>query len=548
MIKMNINRKKFIEKFIKIKSKNGDIINLQLNHGQEKLYNLIKNEVQKNKPIRIIILKPRQIGFSTLIEALNFTNTMFRFNTNTGIITHSDEATNNLYNMTKLMYEKMPKELRPETKYSNAKELVFDKEDGTGLKSSIKCMTAGSKGVGRSSTFTNLHISELAFWPKNKKEILNGLLQTVPDLPNTSVIIESTANGFDFFKELWDKSVKGENDFIPLFVGWNEMLEYQMKYDGFELTEEEKLLKSVYNLTNEQLSWRRYTIKNKCGNDVNQFKQEYPICAEEAFLTTGSCIFDREKILSRINCLKHPIKIGDFSYIYENEKIVSYEWINKQNGCIKIYEDVSDGYPYVLGGDTAGIGSDSYCGDVINNVTSNQCATLEILNDEIEYTRQMYCLGKYYNDALISIENNYSTYPTKELYRLDYTKQYIRVIDNSINVKIQDKLGWWTSISTRPVLLGYLVKFVQEEINKINDKETLLQMLTLVKKKNGKKEAEDGYHDDRVISLGIAHQSRDQQIYIVETKSKEKTITWPSELENDDDFSNYGDYDGIMEW
>ena len=83
-------------------------------------------------------------------------------------------------------------------------------------------MTAGSGGVGRSYTFTNLHISELAFWPGNKKETMTGLLQAVPNLPDTMIIVESTANGFEYFKEIWDKAVKGENDFVPLFVGWNE--------------------------------------------------------------------------------------------------------------------------------------------------------------------------------------------------------------------------------------------------------------------------------------------------------------------------------------
>ena len=542
---MNINRKKFIEEYIHIKTKTNEIVKLKLNQGQNKLYDLIKREAEKNKPIRIIILKARQLGFSTLVESLNYVNTTTKFNVNSGIITHSDDATNNLYNMTKLMYEMMPEGFKPETRYSNAKELVFDNDKGTGLKSSIRCMTAGAKGVGRSATYTNLHISELAFWPKNKKEILDGLLQTVPDVPGTMIIIESTPNGYEYFKDFWDAAVKGENDFIPLFVGWNEMESYRMHYDGFELTEEEKELKRIYNLDLEQLAWRRHTIKNKCGNSIDTFHQEYPICPEEAFLSTGACIFNKDKVNLRIQQVREPKKKGSFIYKYENEKIVSFQWKDDPNGFIKIYEDREDGYPYVLSGDTAGIGSDNYCGDVINNVTGNQCAVLDILNDEVEYTRQMYCLGMYYYEALIGIESNYSTYPTKELYRLGYTNQYVRTIDNTIEVKLQDKLGWWTSVATRPVLLGYLVQFVEEEILKINDKETLKQMLYFVKKPNGKKEAEDGYHDDRVMSLGIAHQIRDQQRYTVEKREKETKIEWPDELKSAEDDYEYREDDYI---
>ncbi len=544
---MNINRKKFIEEFIYIKTKESTLIKLKFNQAQQKIYEIIKSESLKNKPIRLIILKSRQLGISTEIEALNYVNTTTKKNINTGIITHDREATRNLYNMTKLMYDMMPDKLKPSTEYNSRNELVFDNDNKTGLKSSIKCMTAGTESVGRSSTFHNLHISEYAFWPNDKKTILNGLLQTVPNIPGTMVVIESTPNGFEHFQELWTQAVNGENDFIPVFLGWNEISNYQMPYDGFELTEEEQILKENYNLSNEQIAWRRYTIKNNCGNDIDQFHQEYPICPEEAFLSTGSCIFPKQKILNVLPRVKDSKKVGYFEYEYLDEQIKNFKWVDDEKGCIKIFEDVKVGYPYVLGGDTAGIGSDSYCGDVIDNTNANQVATLEILRDEIEYTYQMYCLGMYYNQALIGIEANYSTYPVKELYRLKYPKQYIREIDEGIVVKTQDKLGWWTSTSTRPVLLGYLVKFVDEEIHKINDINTLKQMLTFVKKPNGKKEAENGYHDDRVMSLGIAHQCRDQQSYVVEKINQENTIDWPDELKTSDDYDNQ-DINDYLGW
>lgn len=171
---MNINTKKYIEEFIKIRDKAGKIIDLKLNQGQLKLYEAIKKQHKEGKPIRIIVLKARQIGFSTLTESIIFKNTATKFNVNAGIITHKEDATTNLFNMSKRMYDNLPLEMKPSLKRSNAKELIFDNDEGTGLKSKIKCMTAGSSGVGRSDTFNYLHISELAFGEIMQKKLLQG--------------------------------------------------------------------------------------------------------------------------------------------------------------------------------------------------------------------------------------------------------------------------------------------------------------------------------------------------------------------------------------
>ena len=300
----NINRKLFIEKFIKIKDKNGSIVPLKFNIPQEKFYDAIKSQAAQNKPIRLIVLKARQEGISTATESIIFTNIINSSNKQAGIITHKDEATSNLYNMTKLMYNNMPENFRPQTQYSNAKELVFNNDKGTGLNSSIRCMTAGPSGVGRSYTFHFLHISEYAFWPGKKHETLSGLLATVPDLPGTMVIIESTANGYEDFKERWDKAVAGESDFLPVFIGWNELPEYQRFYDGFDLTEEEKELQLMYQLSYEQIAWRRHKINTECNGDIDMFKQEYPICPAEAFLGTSSCIIHQGKVIQRLEKIK----------------------------------------------------------------------------------------------------------------------------------------------------------------------------------------------------------------------------------------------------
>lgn len=543
---MSINTKQYIEKYIKIRDKSGKIINLQFNEPQQRLYDIIKEQKLKNKPVRIVILKARQLGFSTIAESILFKETTTKFNVNTGIITHQDEATKNLFNMSKLMYECLPQEMKPAKKASNAQELIFDNDKGTGLKSKIRCMTAGSQGVGRSYTYDNLHVSELAFWPGNKKTTMTGLLQAVPNLPSTIIIIESTANGFEYFKEIWDGAVAGENDFIPLFVGWNELKDYQMPYTGFELTSEEIQLQRDYNLSLEQLTWRRWCIRNNCSNDIEQFKQEYPITPEEAFISTGACYFNKEIIMGRINKIKNikPLRKGYFSYSINGNKISDIEFIDDDKGYIDIYEEPKEGHPYVLGGDTAGDGSDYFTGLVIDNSNSKQIAKLRHNKiDEDEYSRQIYCLGTYYNNALVGLENNYSTYPTKKLKEYDYPKMYIREVEDNIPEVIQDKYGFLTTKATRPIILAMLKEIFRDNISYINDLDVLYEGLVFIKNEKGRVEAEQGKHDDLIMGLAITYYIRTQQSFIVRKIEKEEKIELPFALQTDD-----AESDDIIGW
>lgn len=540
---MSINTKRYIEKYLKIQDKNAQIIDFKLNKPQMKLYNALMEQYKQGKPQRAIVLKARQMGFSTLTEAMIFKKTVTKFNIKSGIITHEASATDNLFNMSKRYLDNLPDELKPQLKKSNAKELVFDNEKGTGLKGIIKCMTAGNTTVGRSDTFQNLHISEYAFWGNKKKETLIGLLQAVPDTINTMVIIESTANGFDDFKDMWDDAVAGKSEFVPVFCAWHELDEYRKPYDGFELDDEEKKLKILYDLDNEQLAWRRWCIHNNCRGDINLFKQEYPSCPEEAFISSGNCVFDKEKIIERIEKIRNhePLKQGSFLYDYDGLKISNIRWQDDPNGIIKIFKDVEKKKPYVLGGDTAGDGSDNFIGEVLDNISGEQVAELSHQTDEDLYARQMYCLGLYYNEALIGVEVNFSTYPEKELERLKYPHLYQRQVEDSQTHKYQFKNGFKTTSVTRPIIIAGLVTIVRDEIDTLNSVELLRECLSFVKNKEGRAEAEEGKHDDRVMAMAIAHYIRPQQAMTIEKgKSEEEKEYEEREYQARMSYINYG--------
>lgn len=570
---MSINTRLYIENYLKIKTKESEVIPFVMNPPQLKLYNVLKQQAELGKPQRVIILKARQMGFSTETEAIIFKKTATKSNVTSGIVAHKEDATTNLFNMSKLYLEGLPAKMRPATKASNAQEIIFDNKEGSGLRSKIKCMTAGGSGIGRSDTYQNLHISELAFWKGDKKATLTGLLQAVPNTPDSLIIIESTANGYDYFKELWDKAVDGESDFYPLFCAWWELTEYRMDASNLgELTEEEKEVKARYNLDNEQIAWRRWCIKNNCGGDINQFKQEYPASPEEAFIASGESVFDKELVVNRIEQLRglQDGRKGYFEYEKYIEEVkdengvllVAYprirniKFVESENGYITLHteperEKDDEGItrkktPYVLGGDTAGLGTDYFTAKVINNITAKTVATLwKQRLDEDLYAEQVYCLGKYYNWALTGIETNYSTAPTRHLQSLGYPNLYVRERMDTLVNKIQKVVGFETNSKTRPVIIAQLVKAMREDITNEVHIPTLREMLVFIKNEQGRAEAQQGEHDDLVMALAIAHFIRPQQAFdYIENKPVEEDFL-AKNFHTDTEYSGNG---GFVEW
>ncbi len=515
---MAVNTKKYLEQYLCIRTKNAEIVPLRLNAPQNKLYRALAAQARAGKPLRAIVLKARQMGFSTLTEALIFKRTATRRAVRSGIVAHRDDSSNNLFNMSKRFYDNLPPALQPQCRASNARELVFDtpggagRAGGAGLGSSIKVMTAGGPGIGRSETFQNLHLSEYAFWPGDKEATLAGLLNAVPDAPDTMVVIESTANGFDAFKRRWDDAVAGKSGFVPVFCAWWELEEYRRAPEpGFARTAAEEALAGLYGLDDAQLAWRRACIRDVCGGDVELFHQEYPSCPEEAFCSTGSCIFDKTALTARLAAAPPPVRRVRFSYVERGEMLTLTGVEDDPRGPVLVYRAPEPGRPYVIGGDTAGDGSDWFTGQVLDNVTGEQAAVLRQQFDEDEYARQMMCLGYWYNTALLGIEVNFSTFPVKECTRLCYPRQYQREVQDSYTGRLQQRFGFRTDQKSRPAAIAQLVRYAREHPEGLCDAETLREMLTFVKNERGRPEAMRGEHDDLVMALAIAHACRAQQ-------------------------------------
>lgn len=520
----------YIESCLKIKTKSGTVVPFRLNDAQRKLYAVAKRQQDAGKPVRLIILKARQLGFSTLTEGLIFHACATRKNVNALIVAHREDATANLFRMSKLFYDELPAPVKPMLRASNAQELVFEnpsklrseREARPGLRSRIRCATAGGRGIGRSDTLQCVHLSEYAFWPDGadgKASTLAGILQAVPSLPGTMVVIESTANGFEDFKERWDAAVAGENDFEPVFFAWFENPDYAMPVvPGTEWTPEERDLKAAYRLTDEQLQWRRWCIANNCGGSLDMFRQEYPASPGEAFLHSGTGVFDNEQIVLRLERLPSPAGRGEFT---------DGEWTESETGAITLYELPEDGVPYVLGGDTAGEGSDYFTAIVIDNVSGRIVAKLRQKYSEPEYVRQIYALGRFYNDALVAIETNFSTYPVMKLQEMEYPNQYSREREDTYTRQMRKSYGFRTDRQSRPRAIANLVEVFSSHPEWFTDRELLEEMLTFCYNEDHRPEALAGKHDDLVMGAAITYAVRHQQRMTVlaePEKPREKLI------------------------
>lgn len=481
-----------------------------------------------------LILKGRQLGFTTLITAIQYANAIKLRNFSGLTLADTAENVSAIFNdKARSMHQRLHKRLRPSEKYNSKRELYFDK-----LGSSWRTAVATAE-VGRSKTLNFVHLSEAAFFKCTLGDLQAGLLQACT--ADAVVIYESTANGFGEFKELWDSGTC-----INLFFAWWLAPEYRST-DYRELKKAERgesdawLIERVgllleMGLDREQVAW--YANKYASYLDKALIRQEYPCTPEEAFIASGDCVFDVEALtqqLLRIGSVKP--RVGEFTYrriktrIKDSRgEVIGEEWelcdvafIEKPGGIIRIHEEprvktdkqghTTHRAPYVLGGDTAGTGEDYFTGKVIDNVTGRTAATLQVQRmDEDVYAEQMLCLARMYHEALIGIETNYSRQPMRLIaqeYR--YGKIYMRErFDKTYNETAQVP-GFETTPKTRPIIIAKLVRALRDDPTLEVDAPTLKELLTFVKKENGRQEAVEGGHDDLVMALAIAHQISGQQ-------------------------------------
>lgn len=270
---------RYAPRCLRIRTKSGSIVPFNLNRAQLYVHQQLEAQREATGKVRALVLKGRQQGMSTYIEGRFFWKTTLEVGKYALILTHLQDSTDALFDMTKRYHDLCPAPFQRPTSAASAKELKFSDID-----SGYVVATAGSKAVGRGRTIQYFHGSEVAFW-SNADDHMAGIGQAVPNEPGTEVILETTANGVgNPFHQRWQDAERGIGDFIPIFVPWFWQPEYAVvPAADFVLDHDEAEYATLYNLSAEQMAWRRMKILNDFRGDVALFDQEYPATAALAF-------------------------------------------------------------------------------------------------------------------------------------------------------------------------------------------------------------------------------------------------------------------------
>lgn len=530
------NPRKFIEEFIYITTKDGKFVKMKLNKPQDRLMKIIEKKLEENAPIRIRVLKSRQMGFSTLISALGFWWAAMHENSSYAVVAHKESSASAIFEKNKIFFDNLPKVMRPRVNRFNSERISFN-VDGTsdydtvgGLRSKIFFGTAGGGELFRGETILFMHKSECAFYIDPDGILKKSLNATVPYTPFSCIIEETTANGYNEWKDSWDRSVRGEDDYVPLFVGWNEMEEYSMKpKEGWKMSEKDLKYQLENDLTDAQMYWRRFKIENDYDGNEQWFMQEYPLTPEEAFISSGLSAFDGEDIRQGYKLARNPkfekalesVIIKEKLKVWEEPEeklIIEYQqkpvWSDEKQDYVYVDTDLEISRKkmcanYTLAIDTSGFGTNFNQFTVWNNITKRMVARLGVLNmREGDIAKVAVEIARYYNNAMIVPEVNYSHAVCDYIIDEGYDNIYFTENPNRVDkVKQSVEYGWSTTKSTKPMIISNLRRAIHDDPSIIPDKDFWYEAEYYIIEDAAKNitNAAKRHYDDIVMSCAIGN-------------------------------------------
>ena len=503
LIEYKNNFSKFANDNLKIITKDAKrgFVNFHFNDCQNLITEILDKQLEETGKVRAIILKARQQGISTYCAGRVFWKTYFTPHARSVVMAHDSATSDALFNMSRNLIRNMEKIYKPKELKSNAKEIVISsphfKKDEIGEKpvASYRLYTAGSPEAGRGTTPTIAHLSEVAFWQHDEK-ILAGLFQGISEAEGTEVILESTANGAtgEFYR-LWRGALEGENEYTPIFLPWFVTNEYYRDPpETFERSSEEELLVEQYDLNDGQLYWRRLKIAE--GGEL-KFRQEYPASPDEAFITAGSSVFALDK-LNELEPIA-PEKRMRFDF---NANM----WEDSTEGNFYIWEYPDWDSNYVVAADVSlGVGQD-YSAAVVMNTDRKVIGLFRDNHiDPSKFGDLLFYLGRYYNNALLTVESNSMGIATlSRLTQMNYINLYKQTKIAAISKEEGLVPGFRTTQSTKPHIIGNLKNAVENDDIWIGSHIIIQELKDYISTESGKTEAAPGCHDDTVMSMAIA--------------------------------------------
>lgn len=499
------NKIEWIHTFIKIADKETNIVPFILTDEQK---NLVNGLGHMN-----IINKSRQLGISVVTLALSIRECIVHDNSTCVLISHNQTSTNAVFDKLKQQFYSLPEWVRPKLLQNNRQALTF--ANG----SSVTCMTAGNRDVGRGSTYNAIvHLSEFAFW-KDQERQLKSILQAVSS--SATVIIESTSNGFNSYSNLLLQAKNGENAFKYFFFNWingcslflpqyQQSVElYKAQHNGKMLTEEEydeeeqRLAKM--GMTPEQAVWRRDKISI---SGLDAFHVEYPSTPEESFVSTGASVFDNSKIVKLQQAISEQKIV-----LIELDKIAGLPNMLRlyiQNKAFKVWAIPKQGTKYYLGVDVAeGLGGKHDHSTIfVMDKEGRQAA--QFRSNKIkpyEFADIVDAVGRWYNKGLLTIEKASGGHSVIE--RLRYEKHYM----NMTKYKTYDEfkrtvwqIGFDTNNKTKSIAVNDAREWFDKGLVDIMSNDLLEEMKVFVAEDSGSFNAVSGSHDDLVSSFWLCIQ------------------------------------------
>lgn len=499
------NKIAWIETMIRIADKEANIVPFVLTDEQRKL---VENLGHLN-----IINKSRQLGISCVTLSLAIRECIVHDNATCVLISHNQTSTNAVFDKLKQMFYSLPEWVRPKLLQNNRQALTF--ANG----SSITCMTAGNRDVGRGSTYNAIvHLLEFAFW-KDQDRQLKSVMQAVSS--SATVIIESTSNGFNSYANLLLQAKNGENAFRYFFFNWingrslfipqyeQAVALYKAQHNDNMLTEEEydeeeqRLAK--LGMTPEQAVWRRQKIS---VSGLDAFHVEYPSTPEESFIATGASVFDNTKVC-RIQQAIAEKKIVPLAL----DKIVGLPNILRpyvQNKALKIWAVPKMGMKCYLGVDVSeGLGGKRDYSTIF--VMDKDCRQVaQFKSNRIkpyEFADIVDAVGRWYNKGLLTVEKASGGHSVIE--RLRYEKHYM----NMTKYKTYDEfkrtiwqVGFSTNNKTKSIAVNDAREWFDKGLVDIVSDDLLEEMKVFVAEDNGSFNAVSGSHDDLVSSFWLCIQ------------------------------------------
>lgn len=523
------------EKCVRIRHKiTGRIVPFTLNAPQRRVLAIMENMRLNNKPIRLIMLKARQWGGSTLVQMyFAWIQIIHLTNWNSLICAHVNSSAANIRDMYYDMLASYPADMQSGDKPLALKPCRDSrgKHELVGRGCRIALGTSNSPDALRGLDCSMAHLTEVAFWlntPRRKSaDFLRTITSTVPYSPMTAVVIESTANGMgNYFHSEWKKARDGRSAYTGVFVPWYEIDLYRQPFESplervtlaSTLSDYEKMLwKKGVSL--EQINWYRTSSKNYA--DPSGIKAEFPTDDIEAFVNTGFGVFAPEHLDTLAKTCTDPAFVGEVEgkTFTGHDAIRNVEFKADSTGRLKIWQMPSSGRNrYVVSVD---IGGRSLKSDWSVICVFDRYPSSGLFPEVVAQWRghadhdiigwKAAAIARFYSDALLIIESNTlesggncdpSLYILGELRRA-YPNLYVRTTIDKLHPTLDSRPGFHTNRRTKQAAVTNLIASVRDGLYIERDKHAVEEMAVFQQTPSGGYSAAQGHHDDIVMTRAI---------------------------------------------